>query len=68
MNPEQQQPQLSEQEEEEIVLKEVEKACMNSIIAYLEQLATTMETNKLLAITATDLRAMANEMKGRIPA
>ena len=54
-------------DEEQAVVKEVERACMNAIVSYLDNLANTMETNKLVAITATDLRAMAAEMAKRVP-
>ena len=54
-------------DEEQAVVREVERACMQAIVSYLDNLATTMETNKLVAITATDLRAMASEMAKRIP-
>ena len=54
-------------EEEQTVVREVERACMNAIVSYLENLAATMEQNKMVAITATDLRAMAAEMAKRVP-
>jgi hypothetical protein len=54
-------------DEEQVVVKAVEKACMEAIVSYLADLATTMERNKMVAITATDLRAMASEMAKRIP-
>ena len=54
-------------DEEQTVVKAVEKACMEAIVSYLGDLATTMEKNKMVAITATDLRAMAAEMAKRVP-
>jgi len=54
-------------QDEQIVVKAVEEACMKAIVSYLNDLATTMERNKMVAITATDLRAMAAEMAKRVP-
>jgi len=53
-------------EEELAIKREVEVACMNAIVAYLTEVADTMVANKMVAITATDLRAMAEAMKQRI--
>ena len=53
-------------EEELAIKREVEVACMNAIVAYLTEVADAMVANNMVAITATDLRAMADAMKQRI--
>jgi hypothetical protein len=53
-------------EDELALVQEVELACMNAIVAYLTEVADTMVANKMVAITATDLRAMASAMQDRI--
>ena len=53
-------------EEELAIKREVEVACMNAIVAYLTEVADTMVANKMLALTVTDLRAMAEAMKQRV--
>ena len=53
-------------EEELAIKREVEVACMNAIVAYLTEVADTMVANNMVAITATDLRAMADAMKQRV--
>ena len=53
-------------DDEEALKKEITKACMTSIVTYLNEVADTMNENNMVAITATDLRAMADAMKQRI--
>lgn len=53
-------------DDEEALKKEITKACMTSIVTYLNEVADTMNANNMVAITATDLRAMADAMKQRI--
>ena len=53
-------------EDELAIKREVEIACMNAIVAYLSEVADTMVANRMVAITATDLRAMASAMQDRI--
>lgn len=53
-------------EEELAIKREVEVACMNAIVAYLTEVADTMVANKMLALTVTDLRAMADAMQQRV--
>jgi hypothetical protein len=53
--------------EDELALKQaVEDACMKAIVGYLTEVADTMTANSMVAITATDLRAMADAMQARI--
>lgn len=53
--------------EDELALKQaVVDACMKAIVEYLTEVADTMVANKMLALTVTDLRAMASAMQGRI--
>lgn len=53
--------------EDELALKQaVEDACMRAIIGYLTEVADTMQENNMVAITATDIRAMASAMQSRI--
>ena len=53
--------------EDELALKQaVEDACMKAIVGYLTEVADTMVANKMLALTVTDLRAMADAMQNRI--
>ena len=53
-------------EDELAIKREVELACMNAIVAYLTEVADAMQQNNMVAITATDLRAMADAMQARI--
>ncbi len=53
-------------EDELAIKREVEVACMSAIVAYLTEVADTMVANRMVAITATDLRAMASAMQDRI--
>ena len=54
------------EEEELAVRQEVEKACMNAIVAYLTEVADTMVANKMIALTVADIRAMSDAMKNRM--
>lgn len=59
--------QPTEYTEDELALKQaVEDACMKAIVGYLTEVADTMVANRMVAITATDLRAMASAMQDRI--
>ena len=53
-------------EDELALVQEVELACMSAIVAYLTEVADAMQQNNMVAITATDLRAMASAMQARI--
>lgn len=53
-------------EDEKRIVEEVERTCKLGIVNYLEQLADTMEANKIMAVTATDLRGMALAMKNTL--
>ena len=55
-------------DEERAVVDAVQKSCMEAIITYLTNLADTMAANGMIAVTVTDLRAMADTIKARIEA
>jgi hypothetical protein len=61
---EQQIDQLSEEEQE--CVKAIQKECMIAIVQYLNELVETMETNKILALTPSELKAMAEVMHNRV--
>jgi hypothetical protein len=52
--------------QEEAVRQAVEQECLRAISTYLEEVATTMDTNNIPHITAEDLRAMASTLFIRI--
>jgi len=58
--------QLTPEEEERAVRDAIQAACMEGISAYLNEVADTMVAHNMLAITATDLRAMAAAMQNRV--
>jgi len=62
-------PQVEQlSEEEQACVKAIEKQCMLAIVQYMNELAETMETNKILALTPSELKAMAEVMNNRVTA
>jgi 3-methyladenine DNA glycosylase AlkD len=60
---------LSEQPseaQEEAVKKAVEAECMRAIATYLNEVADTMEANKIESLSADALRAMAAQFTQRL--
>ena len=53
-------------EDELAIKREVEIACMNAIVAYLTEVADAMSSNGMIALTVTDIRAMASTIQSRI--
>ena len=54
------------EEEEQRVRAAVEAECLRAISTYLEEVATTMDTNNIPHITAENLRSMASTLFIRI--
>lgn len=54
------------EEEEERVRKAVEEQCLLSVITYLTEVATTMETQGIETLNAPTLRAMAETLQQRL--
>ena len=52
--------------QEEAVRKAVVQECLRAISTYLEEVATTMDTNNIPHITAENLRSMASTLFIRI--
>lgn len=52
--------------QEEAVRQAVEAECLRAISTYLEEVATTMDTNNIPHITADNLRSMADTLFIRI--
>ena len=52
--------------QEDAVRQAVETECLRAISAYLEEVATTMDTNNIPHVTADNLRAMAEQFTHRI--
>lgn len=53
-------------EEEQAVVKAVEKQCMLAIVQYLNELVETMKANNIVALSASDLLSMAEVMNARV--
>jgi 3-methyladenine DNA glycosylase AlkD len=52
--------------QEEAVKKAVEAECMRAIATYLNEVADTMEANKIESLSADALRAMAEQFTQRL--
>ena len=52
--------------QEEAVRQAVEAECLRAISTYLEEVATTMDTNNIPHITSDNLRSMADTLFIRI--
>ena len=52
--------------QEEAVKKAVEAECMRAIATYLNEVADTMEANKIESLSADALRAMAAQFTQRL--
>ena len=54
------------EEEEERVRKAVEAECVRAIAVYLDEVATTMETNSIECLNSATLRAMSEQFTDRL--
>jgi hypothetical protein len=52
--------------QEDAVRKAVETECIRAIVTYLNEVATTMESNGIETLNAPTLRAMAQELNNRL--
>jgi hypothetical protein len=52
--------------QEEAVKKAVEQECIRTLVTYLNEVATAMDTNSIQSIDSADLRAMASELSKRL--
>jgi hypothetical protein len=54
------------EEEEQRVRAAVEQECIRTLVTYLNEVATAMDTNSIQSIDSADLRAMASELSKRL--
>jgi hypothetical protein len=54
------------EEEEQRVREAVEQECIRTLVTYLNEVATAMDTNSIQSIDSADLRAMASELSKRL--
>ena len=52
--------------QEEAVKKAVEAECMRAIVTYLNEVADTMDANKIETLNSASLRAMAEQFTNRL--
>lgn len=56
---------LASEEDEKFLQESIEREMIKAISQYLNEVADTMETNKIECLNAPTVRAMANELMNR---